>query len=519
MIVAAPGGPVALEDDGGTPPLFARPLTSRSVERRAAWVAVAICTAVGLVLRLAAARGDLWLDELWSLDLVSRVTSPDQVFWDIPHDNNHPLNSLWMVLVGQGAPPLVYRLPAVIFGTATVAVAARIGARVNTAAGVAAAALTCCSYPLVDYGSEARGYAGLILAILVAIDLATCATSHLVTAVGRIDPEHSRAHVAAARRFAWPIAIVVLFGTCSHLIMTVEAAILAVVTAARLKGAGLPLRAALDETVALFRPSLLLLLPLLAALGTGVVLHHGITVGGVEPFSPALFDAGFGGLVQVILGLPYALPHWLGPLVASAILVAAFRSGVLDVRWRTLAWVALVVWPAVVLTLRVPNTGYARYFLAAGIVLPVFLAEIAGRLWAKAGVGRVAAAVGVTAICVGQIPYLHDLLVEHRGAPSSAVALMAGAGPARFVARSPWSTNSVVDVYAARLGADLKPVAARDGCQAGATWLVIEADYGEAVPDRSDLDGPGCAATFEKAGTFPAALWSGRSWTVYRRKP
>lgn len=111
-----------------------------------------IC-AGALALRVAGAQGDLWLDEIWSLAHVDGG-SPIDVFTSIHHDNNHHLNSLWLVLVGSHQPPMLYRVPAVAAGTATVLLLAsmRPGGRV-------AAVLAASSSFLVHYDSEARGYA------------------------------------------------------------------------------------------------------------------------------------------------------------------------------------------------------------------------------------------------------------------------------------------------------------------------------------------------------------------------
>lgn len=101
--------------------------------KAAGWLAprtVAIAAVVGLTLlgctaRVLAARGELWIDEIWSLTLVAGLTSPDQVFWDLPHDNNHILNSLWLYLAGPDRAPIVYRVPAIAFGTTSILVDSR----------------------------------------------------------------------------------------------------------------------------------------------------------------------------------------------------------------------------------------------------------------------------------------------------------------------------------------------------------------------------------------------------------
>ena len=58
------------------------------------WVVVA----VGVALRLWAARGELWLDELISLWQAVHASSWLAIFDGIHSDNNHYLTSLWLRL-------------------------------------------------------------------------------------------------------------------------------------------------------------------------------------------------------------------------------------------------------------------------------------------------------------------------------------------------------------------------------------------------------------------------------------
>ena len=130
----------------------------------------AVVLVLAAVLRLAAARNDLWLDEIWSLDLAARVHRPIEVFTGLHHDNNHYLNTLWLWAVGPDRDALVYRLVALITGTATVAMAGRIGARRGAAAALSAMLLFAVSYVMVVYSSEVRGYAAAGFFALVGFD-------------------------------------------------------------------------------------------------------------------------------------------------------------------------------------------------------------------------------------------------------------------------------------------------------------------------------------------------------------
>jgi hypothetical protein len=138
--------------------------------------AAAAILLLALILRILGARGELWLDELWSLKLIDEVKARHDLFWGLAVDNNHYLNTLYLYLVGADAPVLVQRGLSIALGTATVAVAGLAMRRSGAAGMLGAMVLFAVSYPMVNYGSEARGYAGLILMTLLALMLTESAT-------------------------------------------------------------------------------------------------------------------------------------------------------------------------------------------------------------------------------------------------------------------------------------------------------------------------------------------------------
>jgi hypothetical protein len=79
-------------------------------------VAAAIILLATLVF-IICARGELWFDEVLSLQWAKNTATPWQLLTDYRHDNNHLLNSLWLWLVGIRAPELVLRALAVASGT------------------------------------------------------------------------------------------------------------------------------------------------------------------------------------------------------------------------------------------------------------------------------------------------------------------------------------------------------------------------------------------------------------------
>src|SRR5215469_11679415 len=134
---------------------------------RSWWAAVGALALAGFILRVRAAQGGLWTDEAWSMIYAAKARDPIGVFLRINHDNNHHLNSLWLQAIGPAASPLLARVPAIVAGTLAIPVAASLFGRRSKAAGIVAALLFAIAPTFVAFGSEARGYAMMLLAALL----------------------------------------------------------------------------------------------------------------------------------------------------------------------------------------------------------------------------------------------------------------------------------------------------------------------------------------------------------------
>ena len=96
------------------------------------------------LLRVWAAGGDLWIDEVWSLyNVAIALTTATAADWTplFFHTNTHALNTLYMAVLGLDATTLAYRLPSIISGIGMVVLAAAIGWRRSPREGLIAAAL------------------------------------------------------------------------------------------------------------------------------------------------------------------------------------------------------------------------------------------------------------------------------------------------------------------------------------------------------------------------------------------
>ena len=122
-------------------------------------VAAAVTIVVAAVVRLWAAQGDLWLDEIWTCAFVSMIDGPWKVFTEIRHDNNHHLISLWIHFLGNEVPSLIVRAPSIFAGVGTLLLAAACARRWGLRTMLLATVLTGSSYVMINYSAEARGYA------------------------------------------------------------------------------------------------------------------------------------------------------------------------------------------------------------------------------------------------------------------------------------------------------------------------------------------------------------------------
>ena len=141
-----------------------------------AWLIVlgVVSTILGAVLRIAGARGDLWLDEITSVRSLSGLQHPWQVFYLGVSDNTHFLNSLYLYFCRPSIDPLRLRGLSILCSTLAIPVAGMVLWRPGRNKAAAAVAMVSFSvtFPMVYYGSEARGYAGLELFSLLLIYIA-----------------------------------------------------------------------------------------------------------------------------------------------------------------------------------------------------------------------------------------------------------------------------------------------------------------------------------------------------------
>lgn len=464
--------------------------------------------ALGLALRVLGARGDLWTDEIWTLDLLTKIRRPDEIFWNISHDNNHFLNSLWMFVVGIGQPSLLYRLPSIAMGTASVALAARIGFRSSPAAGLLAGFIFAIAIPFVNYGSEARGYAGLILAVLVAIELLEIAISLAFEAGSARDFNRQR----------WRLGLAIGLGTLCHLTMVLGAGIIGLAAAAQLwierppGSRWIVVRAFLR----LFGPSVVCLVPAAVALAAGILVRGRFTVGGTS-YAPRRFAIGFGGMADAVLGLPTATPAWLALAIVGLGLAVAIRAKQLSPFRLCMALMGLVLAPALIKLANPPNTDFPRYFLVCGVIAALTMAEAAARA-ASNRHGRWLVPVLILLFSIGQGAQDLRLVVSGRGQVSRLVSAMAERPNPTYAGSFSTASQVGIDYHAAMRNVTLERVDIAWPCRAAPDWYVFDGTPNSGSAPVSLMLGPdGCPTQFIKALDVPTSSLSGGHWTLYAR--
>jgi hypothetical protein len=328
------------------------------------WMAVG-SLAVGTVVRVLAARNDLWFDEVWTLELLrERVHSFGDVFTSVKHSNNHHLCSLWMWLVGQNASAQVYRLPSVLASIGTIVLAGLIGLRQSRLEGCIAVIFTSWSYLLIHFGTEARGYS---LAIFFAL-LAWYALQQFEETVagGRLSAVALAKADDSGRSWIWTVVFwsAVVLGFLAHLEFAVCFAGLVAWALWRFVRYRSTWRQAVLDLFALFT------VPIVLLLAFYFVAIRGMEVGGGPDYQviPLLIETAsymFGGPAS---GAAAGIAALLA--VASIYVVLVYLMFQRDDRWIFYAVVIVVPLGLIAILLPVPLS--VRYFMvsvAASLVL------------------------------------------------------------------------------------------------------------------------------------------------------
>lgn len=403
-----------------------------------------LCVALGVWLRYRGALGELWLDEIWSLNFATtHMNVWHEAFWKIIHDNNHPLNTLWLFLAGPDKAAWFLRLPAIVAGGLSIAVAGWIMDKNGAAPMLSAMLLMAVLYPLVHFGSEARGYGLMILFLLIAF--------------GAV--ERARDNPAAMK---WLFAVAVTLGTWSHLSILPIAFFLAVAYAYTHWRDHGGFWSAIQATLSFCTPVTAGLSVVLAGIYAGYKDQMFDWYGGRATDCPEIgcFSAALDELIGYTLGgITTVPPGLLAGL--SVILIAGAVVWLSVLRHPRAALYAFAFFgvSGLYIALGQPNVPYGRYFIGLFALVPLLLADVIGamrqqgRLCHRMGIGVLLVLVGVSLWTT--VPFSRDGRGHYRAA-FDLIAREATAQPQAIGTDMVFRTQTLFSHAAMRKGLDFK---------------------------------------------------------------
>ena len=391
--------------------MFLRPQT---------WLLAAASVSI-IVVRLLGAANDLWLDEIWTLELVKPLRSPLEVFTKIEVEH-HTLYTLWAYLLGPDASSLPFRLPALLSGLLTVGLAGWIVAHqspARTGAGFAIV-LVGFSYLGVHFGSEARGYAP-------ATALALLAFAALLRGIDR-------------RELRWRV----FFAVALCLAFLAQPLAINLLPAS---GVWILVRRAPSLARAFNEALAWLIVPTTFCVGYYLlVLSHLETGGGPEN---ALLDVA-GNAAAYTFGLPSG-----GALIAAIAGIGVL--GCVFALWRegndlwSFYLVGVLVAPVAMLWLRGSTLVYERYFVLSSVLALLMTSQLLTHLWHR---GQRALSIALVVVfLVGNGIHAVPLLRFGRGEYQEIVRRIAAETPTpeiRYSADHPFRFAKVIRYHAPR---------------------------------------------------------------------
>jgi hypothetical protein len=451
---------------------------------------LAFVALVAVGLRVAAMRGDLVLDEIWTLLLAVNVESAWEIFV-LNHDNNHILNTLVVYGLGFNLPPLVYRIPATLAGCLALWFGYLVGRRSGMTSGALVLFLLGLSHVFILYGTEARGYAYL-----------TCAT---LAAWWSLDKflDQPRGRYAAA------FALSVVLGFLSQLPFAFAYAgfgIYSVLRLARRPGG--------------WRLAVILhLVPILTCVLVYLTFVQDLIAGGGEKFA-------LDRVVVATLSLAAGGPEtgnaaMVAATLAAGIVIVALTNEFLIDRIRGVLYATvIVVAPAGVVLISQYEFVYPRHFLVPMIFCYVAVGNQLARWLAARGLRRTVAAVLLAAFGLANLVPVTRLIVEGRAQYSAAMRWMAeqSSGPNVVVAGDHDFRNSTVAAFHAALNTDTYEVQGKRLVYVtkehyppqGTEWYLQHSFAGD-QPKPSEWTDP-LGNVYELVHEFPAGSISGWNW-------
>lgn len=464
--------------------------------------AVLLAVIAGVALRAISMTGELWLDEIWSLLLLDGVSSPVEILTKVRHDNNHPLNSAWLWLLGPDRSPELYRIPSVLFGALTLIVLPLTARREGMGlSGAAWCVLVALSYPCILLGSEARGYSLTIFACVVSF-----------SAVLRL------ARGPASACWAAIFLVSSAAGILSHaayLLFLVPATVWLAVVQMRRERAEAANGAAWLTVAA----------PLAGAAAVWALFYRSLEIGG-GPRAPYLqvlvstISVSFGGEEMSELDLEGSAAALL---VAAAIVFVLLGEAAAWLRERdpvAVLVVGLVAFPVLAVVVLQPPFVMTRYGITAIVFMYLLAARFIARLARQGSLGGLLGAGLLALYAVGNLRHVEELRSFGRSHVLAAFEAIASGGATVTVGGDFDNQNELRLRFLRLRRAAVSPITyVREYASAVPAPQVVlreRLERGGAMPPEFSTPS---GVTFRVVREYPAPLLSGSMLAVYSQAP
>jgi len=447
----------------------------------------------GAALMFVCARGDLFIDEVVSLNWAHNAPAWSALFTENQTDNNHLLNTLYMRLLGYQPDFFLYRIPAAVFGAAFLATLIFTARRLGKSVPVWVAVLAGLSYPVILYSSEARGYSGAMFFAALAYELIQ----------------------QCWERFTLPKLVlfwtVLMLGLLSHFSFIMTCMALGIWSLWHDHAAKCPSKVVITNALKYFG------IPAVFVAGLYLIYIRKMSIlgGNIQPKWEAIGDA-----VSYLLGLNAdGWLRWLAMALATTFVTCGVIKMFREKRGDSVFFLAaIVIAPAIMLILWNPKFLYFRYFAITFPFFYLLMGYVLARWFSSAGKGKWIPVILVIGITAGHLVKTVNLIRYGRGNYSQAVFDMAAATPGpviKVASDHDFRNGTLLQFYARFLPRTktLEYILKEQRHQIRPDWVVMHC-LDATFPPYLDIDVTGWGK-YELFGNYPFCGSSGWAWSVY----
>ena len=461
-----------------------------------AFIMLIVSLVPAAALRIGSAWGDLWLDEIWSLQFAQYMSHVWEVVTKIHHDNNHVLNTLYLYFNGDHNHWVLYRMLSVVTGLGTLALLGLAMLRRSSLETFTILLLTGFSYPLILYASEARGYAQAAFFSVASFLLLQ---------------EYWR------QRRVWILILFwvsVIFGFLSHLTFLYVYVSLILWSFVHDKWNAAGKRAPYVEFFKCHGCPVLIF-------GLLYLIHiRHVMLGGWKEYKvwDVIHEA-----IQLLVGTP---ERGILTILGCFIFGLTVLYGIVQLyREKSNQWIfflsVLILAPPLILVIKHPKVLYFRYFVVCVPFFYLLLCNVLTSFYQSSRMGKAVYVIIVLVFLSGNLYRTGRLLVFGRGNYRKAVQYLARETPGEEIvvgSDNDFRNKMVLAFYARFLpeGKRMLYVDQDSWPQHGTDWLIGHSQDVKYQPPTQLVDPKG--NIYSLARSFPYSGMSGWHWFLYRNR-